>query len=223
MPKNDISPTNQHKKFDFVTQLMLTEEENENNLRKPTQAKILKFSIESFPIFSKISTVIEGDKSRGINMINYEKSFEVISRAGSNFNLKSDGSDKKMILPIRTKNLVPSIEELNPLIEKAPNFNSPNKLEEKSPKAKFNVEKSTSEHIRSFESGNYHELIGEMELEFEKMKIYKFYFIHNNIDQIIAKANMFLQRRRVFNPRKNRKILIKKSIQRKIYPLRSES
>ena len=221
IPKKDISPTNQHKKFDFVTQCILTEEENEtaaSQLRKRQSAKILKFSFESFPIFSKTGPRNEGDKHRSINMIPSEKSFELISRTGSNFNLKFGISDKKSLFGLKTKNMTPSIEDFNFLIEKAPNINSPKKLEPKTPNAKLSEEKSMSEHI---ESGNYHELIGE--LEFDKMKIYKFYFIHNNIDQIIAKANAFLQKRRVFNPRKNRKILIKKSCQRKIYPGKSES
>jgi len=158
IPKKDISPTNQHKKFDFVTQCILTEEENEtaaSQLRKRQSAKILKFSFESFPIFSKTGPRNEGDKHRSINMIPSEQSFEVITRTGSNFNLKLGGPDKKSLFGLKTNNMTPSIEDLNVLIEKAPNLNFPKRLEEKIPKVKLCEEKSMSEHMRSFESGNY--------------------------------------------------------------------
>ena len=215
--EQDIFPTDQNKKFDFVKNCILTEEENKNMtiipIRKRQSAKIFQLSFENFLIFSKSNIRNEGEKPRG--MIFAEKSSEVISR--SDYNQKFSHP----LFRLKTKNLTPSIEDLNVLIEKAPNLNSPKRLEEKTPKDKFREEKSTMEHKKSFENGNYHNLIGE--LEFDKMKIYKIYFIHNNIDQIIAKANAFLQKRRVFNPRKNRKILIKKNVEKKIYPLRSES
>lgn len=220
--KLDMSPKDNRKKFDFGQSMLTDEEKNENvgvseamimqksNLFRKRQqtAKNLRFSFESFQIYSRYSNGPEGERPRNVSVPS-EKSTETITRLGSNFNLKL-AADKKSMFGIPPKKLTPSIEDLMPVFEK----NSPMKniipSEEKIYRA------LTSEHnVRSFDSGGYHE-IGEV--EFDKMKIYKFYFIHNNIDQIIARANLFIQRRRILNPRKNRKVLVKQACKRKIYP-----
>ena len=216
--KVDLSPT-EKKKFDFGPCMLTDEEKNENVgvneaiimqksniLRKRQQtAKNLKFSFESFQIYVKNANGTEGERPRNFSVPS-EKSTETITRTGSNFNLKF-AADKKSLFGMQPKRLTPSIEELMPIFEK----NSPIKLSDE----KIYKCPTTEHNVRSFDSGVYHD-IGE--LEFDKMKIYKFYFIHNNIDQIIARANMFIQRRRVLNPRKNRKILVKQACKRKVYP-----
>lgn len=61
--------------------------------------------------------------------------------------------------------------------------------------------------------------------EFDKMKIYKFYFLHNNIEHIIAWMNSFLTRRKIvgINNRRTKKMMIKQIVKsKKIYPLRIE-
>jgi hypothetical protein len=207
-PKKD-SPIRERNKFDFASKSILTEDEKnevESTKKVPLHsAKFLKFSFESFIIFSKKNIGNEWEKSRG--PITSEKNMDLVTKTGSNFNPKFGGPDKKSLFGLKTKTLIPSIEELNPFIEKGINTNSPN--------SKTYEEKTISENnLGSLESRNYHEF--GTELDFDKMKIYKIYFIHNNIDQVLSKTNAFLERRRVLSTRKNRKILIKKTCKKKI-------
>ena len=239
-PKKSIefSPHSSPKKsFDFLAENMLAEEEkpqeNSENViikrvvskRKTRIMKNGKCSFESFNIYSRITPEIDkNDYKQHIFPMPSEKNIEMVSRTGSSFHLKFGGGitnyDKKSLFKIKTKNnLVPSIEDIMPL----------EKHEEKPKGKNNNLEQLSDNSLHYNNKKNYYQTMDTsgtgystnniIELEFDRMKVYKLYFIHNNINHILVEANSMVTRRKFANQRKSRKMIIKKACKRKIHPI----
>ena len=218
----------QKKDFDFLAENILIEEgkalNSEKNVLKrgmsqKKTAKICRNSKCSFESFNFLSRNLqELEKVERLEKYSStEKNPDTINHAASTFHMKF--ADKKTVMKIKTKNLIPSIEEIT--LEKN---SSIRKIDEKK---KTIIEEKSDNSLKNKTQNIYYYNVKNMDsignsisnitdYEFDKLKIFKYYFIHNNIDHIIAINNSFITKRRGMNMRRPRKILVKEACKRKI-------
>lgn len=159
--------------------------------------KPLKLSFTNFVIFSK-------------NPAKNPESAENISKYVS---LPSNLEKKPSYFHLKNKKPeISSFEELDQNCEIPLNYSPSFKKNKKMIQEFDNKFQRTKSEIESFG-------------DFDKIKIYKFYFLHNNIEHIIAWMNSFLTRRKRvgMNNRRTKKMMIKQIVKsKKIYPFRIE-
>lgn len=161
-----------------------------------TQKLPLKFSFSSFTIFNKsIVSSIENLCQKNMPVVKFEKKTTLLSRKNKSTN--------SMIIdendPPHEKSFTYSIRDTNK------SHRNTKEMNQKILKNRLDIEKDP--------------------LELDKVKVYKYYYLHNNIEHILAWANSFLTKRKhpSRNLRKNKKSLIKKLCQNKrTYPVKND-
>ena len=218
----------QRSKFDFLTENILVEEEKaevekipikRNRSKRKTTRKPMRFNFENFPIFSKIGCEREKNEENN-KQVFLEKNAEIISRTPSMLFVRH-GTEKKSYFGAKVKNEYASIEDfMNPVLEKRGSTTKSDEKQTKTNNLQDENNMGTFWQIKNpLLKNDFESLSNLAEIEFDRMKIYKMYFIHNNVDHIMAIANSFITKRKIFNPRKIKKFLVKKALKKKkIYP-----
>lgn len=158
---SEVSPTGSSNKKVFFVESFLVEHEEEKQLSENnTLAKQPSLKCRKILNIQTFNIFSNISQSKRFIVTSDEKGFEISPKASLSRS-KFDGN--------KTQNLKTSIEETEWPNEKAMN----QKLEEK---AEVILNSLNNKESASF-------------LEFDKAKIYKFYFSHNNIDRILIAIN----------------------------------